>query len=355
MLELHILGTSSSLPAQSREVSGSILETPNGIVVIDCGEGFQSRLAKHRKLLKLQNKRIKSSKISGILLTHGHLDHTWGLLPWLKSLALGGRQQSLFIAGPTSSQMIDALLDNSQINAESPSVDLVNQYEMCWSFGAIKDELGFDVDWYLTDGERWVSYTSERTHLFSEIPDAISKMHIQPIPTSHSVPSCAWKISTSDRLGVFNREKAKNLPEETKKALSSGEDVTYDGVTFLASEFRGPVRKGVSIIISGDTAEQSIDASCDLLVHEATYLSSHQALADQHLHSTAAGAARTAKKIGAKYLALTHYSARIDVVEASVHEANQIQEGTIACQDGDRLILDEEGNLKHISTLVNQD
>ena len=96
-------------------------------------------------------------------------------------------------------------------------------------------------------------------------------------------------------------------------------------------------------------------ASCDLLVHEATYLSSHQALADQHLHSTAAGAARTAKKIGAKYLALTHYSARIDVVEASVHEANQIQEGTIACQDGDRLILDEEGNLKHISAMVNQD
>ena len=64
---------------------------------------------------------------------------------------------------------------------------------------------------------------------------------------------------------------------------------------------------------------------------------------------------RTAKKIGAKYLALTHYSARIDVVEASVHEANQIQEGTIACQDGDRLILDEEGNLKHISAMVNQD
>ena len=355
MLELHILGTSSSLPAQSREVSGSILETPNGIVVIDCGEGFQSRLAKHRKSLKAQNKKIKSSKISGILLTHGHLDHTWGLLPWLKSLALGGRQKSLFIAGPTSPQIIDALLDDDLIKTELSSVDLVNQYQMCWSFGAIKEELGFDVDWYLTDGERWVSYTSEQTHLFSEIPGPISKMQIQPILTSHSVPSCAWKISTPDRLGVFDREKAKNLPEETKKVLSSGEDVTYDDVKFLASDFRGPVRKGVSVIISGDTAEQSINASCDLLVHEATYLSSHQSLADQHLHSTAAGAARTAKKIGAKHLALTHYSARIDVVEASVHEANQIQEGTIACQDGDRLILDGEGELKHIPALVNQE
>ena len=88
MLELHILGTSSSLPAQSREVSGSVLETPNGIVVIDCGEGFQSRLAKHRKLLKVQNKRIKSSKISGILLTHGHLDHV-GIVAMVEIACIG--------------------------------------------------------------------------------------------------------------------------------------------------------------------------------------------------------------------------------------------------------------------------
>ena len=89
----------------------------------------------------------------------------------------------------------------------------------------------------------------------------------------------------------------------------------------FASEFRDPFEKAYLSSYLEILQSNRSTRLCDLLVHEATYLSSYQALADQHLHSTAAGAARTAKKIGAKHLALTHYSARIDVVEASVHEA----------------------------------
>ena len=63
-------------------------------------------------------------------------------------------------------------------------------------------------------------------------------------------------------------------------------------------------------IISGDTAEQAADSGA-ILVHEATFLESHKDIANEHLHSTAAGAARTAIEWG-KHLALTHYSARLD-------------------------------------------
>ena len=93
-LEVHILGTSSARPSQGRSVSGSIVETPHGMVVIDCGEGFQNRLVKHRSEMKnFGGRRLKMSKCSAILLTHGHRDHTWGVLPWVQTMSLEGRNE----------------------------------------------------------------------------------------------------------------------------------------------------------------------------------------------------------------------------------------------------------------------
>ena len=113
-LELHVLGTSSARPAHGREVSGSFLVTPEGNLAIDCGEGFQSRLAAQKVALKGEKKRLKTSRLGAILLSHGHLDHTWGVLPWLKSMALDGRTQPLMVIGPTSSTNIDALLSGKE-------------------------------------------------------------------------------------------------------------------------------------------------------------------------------------------------------------------------------------------------
>ena len=110
-IEVHVLGTSSARPAQGRSVSGSIVETGDGIFVIDCGEGFQNRLVTHRSALKKsEGRKIKVGKIAGILLTHGHLDHTWGVLPWLQTMALDGRKEKLYVIGPTTTQVIDVLL-----------------------------------------------------------------------------------------------------------------------------------------------------------------------------------------------------------------------------------------------------
>ena len=43
MMELHILGTASARPTSTRNVSGSVLSTEEGLVIIDAGEGFQTR------------------------------------------------------------------------------------------------------------------------------------------------------------------------------------------------------------------------------------------------------------------------------------------------------------------------
>jgi ribonuclease BN (tRNA processing enzyme) len=50
MMELHILGTASARPTSSRSVSGSVLSTEEGLIVIDAGEGFQVRYLAQRSL-----------------------------------------------------------------------------------------------------------------------------------------------------------------------------------------------------------------------------------------------------------------------------------------------------------------
>ena len=87
-IEVHILGTASARPSSIRQVSGSIISCQDGIAVVDAGEGFQTRFFEQRKRMKLHAKyHLKPSKVGVLCLSHGHLDHTWGVLPWLQSMA----------------------------------------------------------------------------------------------------------------------------------------------------------------------------------------------------------------------------------------------------------------------------
>lgn len=344
-LEVHVLGTSSARPAQGRSVSGSIIETPEGMFVVDCGEGFQNRLVKHRSQMKnFGGRRLKMSKLSAILLTHGHLDHTWGVLPWMQTMALDGRKDKLWVIGPTTSEVIDALL-GGDVEPEVTQSDLVIQYDMWMDLGATTEELGYEVQWVLGDGERWVNMNDGSQ---ISLPQPMKKVKISAHSTQHTVPSCAWRISLEGRKGKFDRASSKNLPDEIKATLAAGKDVEYGGKSLKAIDFRTDSVPGKSVIISGDTAEQAIDSNCDLLIHEATFLQAHVDIANEHLHSTAAGAARTAIECDAKHLALTHYSGRLDSHDDSLSEARDIHSSVVALSDGDRLVLNDDLSLTHL-------
>jgi len=344
-LEVHVLGTSSARPAQGRSVSGSIVETPEGMFVVDCGEGFQNRLVKHRSQMKnFGGRRLKMARVSAILLTHGHLDHTWGILPWMQTMALDGRKDKLWVIGPTTSDVIDALL-GSEIEPKVNPSDLVLQYEMWMNLGGTTENLGYEVQWVLGDGERWIDMNDGSQ---IPLPQPMKKVKISAHSTQHTVPSCAWRISIGERKGKFDRESSKNLPDEIKATLAAGKDVEYEGKSLKAIDFRTDSVPGKSVIISGDTAEQAIDSNCDLLIHEATFLQSHVDIANEHLHSTAAGAARTAIECDAKHLALTHYSGRLDSHDDSLSEARGIHSSVVALSDGDRLVLNDDLSLTHL-------
>lgn len=365
--DVHVLGTASARPSTKRQVSGSIIKCQDGNVVVDAGEGFQTRFAAQRKNLKTFEKgtTLKTAKIDVVCLTHGHLDHTWGLLPWLQSMSLDKRENPLLILGPTSVEVFDSLLAQKPIPQSAPSAELARQFLYWQSLGGNHESMSYSIRWVLGDieNDRWLEFDTQQNsvNLLQGMPQPLGWKHnrIIPLLTTHSVPSCAWMVESKTKSGIFNRMKAaeNRLNVEQKGKLASGQDIELDdGTILLAADFRGQPQNGLRVIISGDSAELSPGISnvegCDLLIHEATFVEDAAKWADEFLHCTAAGAARTAIQCGTKHLAITHYSSRIKDSDQPLEEAkNILQDSGISCSalsDGDRIIVEDNGQIIHL-------
>lgn len=363
-IEVHILGTSSARPTSIRQVSGSLISCRDGIAVVDAGEGFQSRFATQRKRMKsFETYHLRSSKVGVLCLTHGHLDHTWGVLPWLQSMALDNRNQSLLIIGPTTDGIIDAMLSGQPLPEDTPQSDLSVQYRFWHQLGGISSNLGYEVRWVLgaVKSNRWIEFSSQgKVVELSEMPQPEGWRHnrIEAIPTVHTIPSCAWQLSSKARKGKFNRSRAieLGLNVDEKAELAAGTDVNKNGELLLSRDFRGEDVIPLSVIISGDTAEMAPSLTsvggCNLLIHEATFLDDLAQHAQDYLHSTASGAARTAIACGASHLVLTHYGARIKQTGPSLDEAMSelanSEIGLSAAWDGDRVLVEDSGEVLHL-------
>ena len=371
-MEVHILGTASARPTSSRDVSGSVFACHEGLVIIDAGEGFQVRYAQQRGRMKRTGEPslLRPNRIAAVALTHGHLDHTWGLLPLLQTLSLDGRQQPLMVYGPTSAEILDALDDggiDATIPSDTASAELLNQYRAWFKLGGTSSQLGYPIRWLLGDPRsgRWVEFVDDATNLVwhdaMPQPDTFQLFRMDSIPTHHSIPSCAWQFSRKERKGSFDRDKAAiaGLSQEQKKSLSEGNNITLaNGEILQASQFRGPTKPGTSIVLSGDTAEQSIEplVPVTVLIHEATFLDEAHDKAEAHLHSTASGAARTALQCKAEHLILTHFSARLRDAEEAISEAGNVLEqscSVTAANDGDRVRIDEAGHATFLTLSEN--
>ena len=364
--DIHILGTSSARPTGLRQVSGSVVVCDEGVAIVDAGEGFQSRFAVQRKRMKqYAESQIKVGKVDVLCLTHGHLDHTWGVLPWLQTMSLDNRDKPLLILGPTSGGVLDSLLSKSKLPEDISHSDLIIQWQSWHQLGGTSERLGYPVRWVLGDvkANRWVEIIPDEQKAVElssmPQPSGWTKNRITALETKHTVPSCGWHFSAKGKKGKFNRLRAAELKlsEKQKAGLAKGENqILENGEILSASEFRGPDSGAISAVLSGDTAEMSHGISnlesCDVLIHEATFLDAWSEHASNYLHSTASGAARTAKACGTKHLVLTHFGARIKDTDEMIAEAQGQLDGAdislTAASDGDRILLSNDGDITHL-------
>jgi hypothetical protein len=269
---------------------------------------------------------------------------------------------------------IDAIMPDSV-----PTVDLINQMRFWWAhlFDKILSEDMFPIYWYTVswiDGEeKWLQLNPQNGTVsqLSTPPKPIGPHSLTPHQTTHSVPSCGWRITSADRPGKFNAKRSVELglSDNQISKLANGEDITIIATSaassstpsansaaneiLLASDFRGPSTSGVSILITGDTGADAPEllalakaAPINLLIHESTYSDSHQSNAIKYLHSTSRDAAKVATKIAADNLVLTHFSSRFVETEIPLTEAREAHSRVHAGEDGDIFQIERDGSLK---------
>ena len=109
---------------------------------------------------------------------------------------------------------------------------------------------------------------------------------------------------------------------------------------------RGPERRGLRLVISGDTTGEmcgldEVRGPVDVLIHEATYTDEHEERAKKNTHATARDAGKRAHVMQARLLVLTHFSARLKEVTQSLDEAASEHAPVMAAEDGDILQIGE--------------
>ena len=91
-LKIHFLGTGSMIPSPRRGHPAFLLVYGGENILVDCGEGTQTQFRRAK---------LNPCKITRILITHWHGDHTFGLPGLLRTLSTSGYVKKLEIYGPS--------------------------------------------------------------------------------------------------------------------------------------------------------------------------------------------------------------------------------------------------------------
>lgn len=91
MAELIVLGSSASVPDATHDTVGLLLRGSHWAVLVECGGSPIQRLDRFG---------VELEALEGVILSHHHPDHLYGLPALVQGLWLGGREASLPVHGP---------------------------------------------------------------------------------------------------------------------------------------------------------------------------------------------------------------------------------------------------------------
>jgi ribonuclease Z len=296
-MKLKILGCYAATPRTLSNPTAQVLEIKNHLFLIDCGEGTQVQLRKHK---------IKFSRINHIFISHLHGDHFYGLIGLISTFMLLNRENDLHIYGPVGIKEIILL----QLRASGSYTG----YNLFFhELVSLESEVIYEDDTVVvktiplnhriyTNGFLFQEKVGKR-HLNSEAVAKykIEKVYFDKIKSGGSVTLDSGEVIGNNLL---------SLPPDAPKSYAFCSDTLYD-------ESIIPYIKGV-----------------DVLYHEATFLESEAHFTQKTKHATAKEAAQIAKLANVKQLMLGHYSTRYGSIELFKTEAQTIFENILLADDG---------------------
>ena len=302
-LELTILGCHSATPRVNAHPTSQYLEINNRHFLIDCGEGTQRQMRKHK---------VGFSKINHIFISHLHGDHFFGLIGLISTFGILNREKALHIYGPKGLKEVTSL-----------QLKVSKSYS---KFEIIYHEL-----------------TSKESVLIFED----DKVSVTTIPLNHRVYTNGFLFREKENMKKLNIENVKQYPEiETcdYHNIKAGKDVILEsGEIIKNDELTLPPTKSKSYAFCSDTSYKEdivpIIKNVDLLYHEATFLSDREDLAKKTKHSTAKQAAQIASQANVNQLVIGHYSSRYNNIDLFKKEATTIFSNVILAEEGKKVSL----------------
>ena len=296
-MKLSILGCYSATPRIIAHTTSQVLETRGHLFLIDCGEGTQVELRRHK---------IKFNQIKHVFISHLHGDHYFGLVGLISTFRLLTRETDLHIYGPKGLKELITL-----------QMKLADSWT---NFKLIFHELSSNTSELIYEDE---------------------KVAVHTIPLDHRIYTNGFLFQEKPFERKLNIDKAEalNIDRAYFRKLKQGNDVVNENGTLIPNEevtFDGHQPK--SYAFCSDTAYKDdivpIIKGVDLLYHESTFMDAHEHLCVKTKHSTAKQAATIALKANAKQLVLGHYSTRYGDLEGFKAEAETIFKDVLLADDG---------------------
>lgn len=296
-MKINILGCFAATPRTFNNPTSQVLELANRLFLIDCGEGTQVQLRKHK---------IKFSKINHIFISHLHGDHCFGLIGVVTTFAMLGRETDLHIYGPKGVK--ELILTQLRISG---------------------------------------SYTSYQLHfheLESDSSETIfedDKVIVKTIPLKHRVYANGYLFVEKNKERKLNIAVIEQNNIETcyYQNLKNGKDyISEEGYVITNEVLTLPPPPSQSYAFCSDTIYKEdivpIIKNVDVLYHESTFLEKDEQYTQKTMHCTAKQAARIAQMANAKNLILGHFSTRYESTQPFLEEAKEIFENSYLADDG---------------------
>ncbi len=294
-IEVVFLGTASTVPSKRKNHSGILIKTDKHKILLDCGEGIQRQFKLAEEI---------PQRLTHVLLTHWHEDHTIGLIPLLKSMGMNSYSQILKIYGPKHTK---------------EKIDLFQRIYLPFK---IKMDVK-EVDTGLVYEDKDIKI--EAQHMDHGMPTLAYKIIVKEVRRIDKSKIKKLKLPNSPLIGDLQR--GKDIIFKGKKIKSK--DVTY-------------MQEGKILTIILDTAMNNnainFAKDSDLLICESTYAKDEESQAAEYKHLTTEQAATIAKKSKSKKLAIVHISEKhVHRIPAMLKEVKKVFKATIAPEDLDRI------------------